>query len=155
MASDDIKYAEYVKPEDVPEDYRRSDDDWRKYIKIQIGDEVKYFSDLMEPKDVNFGRDLHWVLREINRAYTQGRADALKELAQEVEGRSEFKQYKQGFSEGSERMAVNILESIKLWVQDNKDHSLIVGAQHLANFVELIHGRKLHKAVKLPGGEND
>lgn len=88
-------------------------------------------------------------------AYTQGRADALKELAQEVEGRSEFKQYKKGFSEGSERMAVNILESIKLWVQDNKDHSLIVGAQHLANFVELIYGRKLHKAVKLPGGEND
>jgi hypothetical protein len=49
---------------------------WANYVRVTYKGQTLYLeSDAIEPEDKSFGRNLHWVLTAIRKAYELGRAD--------------------------------------------------------------------------------
>lgn len=67
--------------EDTRQEFLEDDIDYTQSLAIKCGDEVMIHSDGGEPEDNSFTRDWSWVKGVIEKAYAQGRKDALAEEA--------------------------------------------------------------------------
>ena len=56
---------EWVDKENLPDN--GCGKEWASYILIEDGDYKRVYSEAMEPEDKTFGRDLDWIVDEINR----------------------------------------------------------------------------------------
>jgi len=60
--------------------YETIDDGWEPCTALVIKDDdgARPYTAEMEPEDVSFGRDLSWIIEELNNAYKQGYKDGSK-----------------------------------------------------------------------------
>ena len=64
--------------EEIKEEYGIDKYDYCTFLFITTDEGEEVYSDSVEPEDATFGRGFSWVAGELERAYEQGRKDALK-----------------------------------------------------------------------------